>query len=107
MQTYERESGPGFVVGVLAGAMVGAGLALLFAPKAGPELRGELSDSLAGVRDAVGDRYRDFAARARADFDEAQSHVERTVSQVQSAASDAAASAVDAAERVTGRTIRG
>ena len=42
----EREEGGGsFLMGLLAGTVLGAGLGMLFAPKAGSELRSQLSDS--------------------------------------------------------------
>ncbi len=44
-QHDRSDNGAGtFLMGVLAGAVVGAALGLLFAPKAGAELREELSD---------------------------------------------------------------
>jgi gas vesicle protein len=36
--------GGGFVLGLLTGAVVGVGLGMLFAPKAGSELRSQLSE---------------------------------------------------------------
>lgn len=49
----EDQSGASFVLGMMTGAFIGAGLALLFAPKTGHELRQQL-----------GDQYRDLADRA-------------------------------------------
>ena len=41
---FEREDGGGsFLMGLLAGTVLGAGLGMLFAPKAGAELRNQLS----------------------------------------------------------------
>jgi gas vesicle protein len=37
-------SGGIFVIGLVAGTVLGAGLGMLFAPKSGSELRGQLSD---------------------------------------------------------------
>ena len=46
----EREDGGGsFLMGLLAGTVLGAGLGMLFAPRAGSELRNQLSDQ-AGKR---------------------------------------------------------
>ena len=43
---YEREDGGGsFLMGLLAGTVLGAGLGMLFAPKAGNELRSQLGES--------------------------------------------------------------
>jgi gas vesicle protein len=45
---FEREEGGGsFLMGLLAGTVLGAGLGMLFAPKAGSELRNQLGSQLA------------------------------------------------------------
>ena len=59
-----------FLLGALAGALVGAGVALLMAPKAGAEVRRDLSDGYSSVRDAASRRYRDIAERASAKIEE-------------------------------------
>ena len=43
---FDNEGGGGgsFVMGLLTGTVLGAGLGMLFAPKAGSELRGQLSE---------------------------------------------------------------
>ena len=43
---FENEGGGGgsFVMGLLTGTVLGAGLGMLFAPKAGSELRSQISD---------------------------------------------------------------
>jgi gas vesicle protein len=61
---YDYEStggGSGFVMGLLTGTVLGAGLGMLFAPKSGTELRGRLSESASHV----GERGRDMVNRAR------------------------------------------
>ena len=46
---FEREDGGGsFLMGLLAGTVLGAGLGMLFAPKAGSELRNQLTESCLG-----------------------------------------------------------
>ncbi|MGH9331963.1 MAG: YtxH domain-containing protein, partial [Vicinamibacterales bacterium] len=48
----EREEGSGaFLMGLLAGTVLGAGLGMLFAPKAGSELRSQLSQQANKLRD--------------------------------------------------------
>jgi gas vesicle protein len=55
---FEREEGGGsFLMGLLAGTVLGAGLGMLFAPKSGSELRSQLGSTLA---DGTG-RLRDVA----------------------------------------------
>jgi gas vesicle protein len=45
---FEREEGGGsFLMGLLAGTVLGAGLGMLFAPKAGSELRSQIGTQLA------------------------------------------------------------
>ena len=59
-----------FLLGALAGALVGAGVALLMAPKSGVEVRNDLSEGYSSVRDAASRRYKDIANKATAKFDE-------------------------------------
>jgi gas vesicle protein len=78
----EQSTGNGmFLLGAIAGALVGAGVALLMAPKAGAEVRKDLSDGYSSVRDAAARRYRDMADRASAKLDEATAKFEEKVDQ--------------------------
>src|SRR6478752_7643787 len=79
----DREStGSGmFLLGALAGAMVGAGVALLMAPKSGAEVRKDLSSGYNSARDAASRRYRDLAERASAKVDQASAKIEQAVDQ--------------------------
>ncbi len=78
----------GFGVGVLTGAVVGASLALLLAPKAGAALRADLEESVGDVRDAIAHQYRDLAARAGVELDSVQERVERMAASVEADARD-------------------
>jgi gas vesicle protein len=77
---YENEgSGGGFMMGLLTGTVLGAGLGMLLAPKAGSELRGAIgeqarnwsstaSEQYRHAREAAGgwaDRGREFVNQAR------------------------------------------
>jgi hypothetical protein len=54
----EREEGGGsFLMGLLAGTVLGAGLGMLFAPKAGSELRRDLSEQTGRLRSTANDAY--------------------------------------------------
>ncbi len=54
----EREDGGGsFLMGLLAGTVLGAGLGMLFAPKAGSELRNQLSGQTGQLRSTANDAY--------------------------------------------------
>ena len=41
---YENENGSGFMMGLLTGAVIGAGIGMLLAPKAGSDLRGQVAE---------------------------------------------------------------
>jgi len=76
----------GFAAGIITGALVGAGLALLFAPKAGTELRGDLNGSLGSVRDAVARRYRALADMAGVELENFEERVDRAAASIESSA---------------------
>jgi gas vesicle protein len=73
----DRESHSGFATGMLAGALFGAGVALLLAPKAGADLRGDINQSVGSLRDAVARRYRELASRAGVTVEDLQDRVTR------------------------------
>ena len=55
---YEREDGGGsFLMGLLAGTVLGAGLGMLFAPKPGNELRNQLGEQAGRLRTTANDTY--------------------------------------------------
>lgn len=55
---FEREDGGGsFLMGLLAGTVLGAGLGMLFAPKAGSELRSQLGEQAGKLRTQANDSY--------------------------------------------------
>jgi gas vesicle protein len=57
-ERMEREEGGGsFLMGLLAGTVLGAGLGMLFAPKAGSELRNQLSEQAGRLRHSANDTY--------------------------------------------------
>jgi gas vesicle protein len=60
----EEQSGGGFMLGMLTGAFVGAGLALLFAPKAGNEMRAQLGEQYRGIADRVGEQTQHLRSAA-------------------------------------------
>jgi gas vesicle protein len=84
---FEREEGGGsFLMGLLAGTVLGAGLGMLFAPKAGSELRSQLGTQLADqtgrLRDAAEPVYQQatekvsqIVDRGREAYDRARSSV--------------------------------
>jgi gas vesicle protein len=55
---FEREDGGGsFLMGLLAGTVLGAGLGMLFAPKTGSELRNQVSEQAERLRTTANDAY--------------------------------------------------
>ena len=60
----EEQTGGSFVLGVLTGALMGAGLALLFAPKPGNEMRAQLGEQYRGLADRVGEQTQHLRDRA-------------------------------------------
>jgi gas vesicle protein len=54
----EREEGGGsFLMGLLAGTVLGAGLGMLFAPRTGSELRNQLSEQAGRLRSTANETY--------------------------------------------------
>jgi hypothetical protein len=55
---FEREEGSGsFLMGLLAGTVLGAGLGMLFAPRAGSELRSQLTEQAGKLRSTANETY--------------------------------------------------
>jgi gas vesicle protein len=55
---FEREEGSGsFLMGLLAGTVLGAGLGMLFAPRPGSELRNQLSEQAGRLRSTANETY--------------------------------------------------
>lgn len=61
----EEGTGASFALGLCAGALIGAGLALLFAPKTGQETRQLLGEQYRGVADRVNDATQTIREQAR------------------------------------------
>jgi gas vesicle protein len=56
---YENEgSGGGFMMGLLTGTVLGAGLGMLLAPKAGSELRGAIGEQARNIGNMASEQYR-------------------------------------------------
>jgi gas vesicle protein len=53
----ESSGGGAFVMGLIAGAVLGAGIGMLLAPKAGSELRSQLGDQASRLRERAADGY--------------------------------------------------
>ena len=86
---FEREEGGGsFLMGLLAGTVLGAGLGMLFAPKAGSELRSQLVDQTGKLREKADQSYQQasekvsqIVVRGREAYDKARSSVSNMAAQ--------------------------
>lgn len=61
---YENDHGGGFMMGLLTGTVLGAGLGMLLAPKAGSELRGQLGEQARNLGTLASEQYRRASEQA-------------------------------------------
>jgi gas vesicle protein len=84
----EREEGGGsFLMGLLAGTVLGAGLGMLFAPKPGSELRSQLTESAGKLRSSAGDTYQQASEKVSQMVDRGRDAYDRARSSVSNMAS--------------------
>jgi gas vesicle protein len=87
--TYERYdtegNGSGFIMGLLAGTVIGAGLGMLLAPKSGSDLRGQIGEQARNFSTKASEQYRrasekagDWAERGREMMHQARNAMHRT-----------------------------
>lgn len=75
----EREDGGGsFLMGLLAGTVLGAGLGMLFAPKAGADVRKQLSEQATRLRSTASDTIQHASEK----LTHASHHASEKVSQI-------------------------
>jgi gas vesicle protein len=87
---FEREEGSGaFLMGLLAGTVLGAGLGMLFAPRAGADLRNQLSEQAGKLKNTASDAYQQasdkvtqFVERGKDAYDRARTTAARTADQL-------------------------
>ena len=96
---FENEGGGGgaFVMGLLTGTVLGAGLGMLFAPKAGSELRSQLTDQAGTLANTASEQYRrateaagELADRGRDVYGKARDAVSKGAEDAQKAVSKGA-----------------
>src|SRR5437762_9387981 len=89
---FDNEGGNGssFVMGLLTGTVLGAGLGMLFAPKSGSELRGQLAEQAGNIANTASEGYRkasetasDWADRGRQVYDKAVDSVSKGADEAQ------------------------
>jgi len=103
----DNEGGGGsFVLGLLAGTVLGAGLGMLFAPKSGSELRSQLSERAGQLADTASEGYRKasdtagvWADRGREMYDKARDAASQGVDKARDTASRGVEKAHDIASR--------
>jgi gas vesicle protein len=91
----ERESGGGLGAFVL-GALVGAGLALLFAPQSGEETQEEIKSRALKFRDQAKERVREAQENLEGRLSTAREHVQARVDSVKEAVDSGRKAALDA-----------
>src|SRR3954462_148448 len=86
----ENSGGGSFVMGLLTGTVLGAGLGILFAPKAGSELRNQLTEQAGNLANQAQDGIRkvsenagDWAERGRDMYGKAKEAVAKGADEAQ------------------------
>ena len=75
---FEREDGGGsFLMGLLAGTVLGAGLGMLFAPRAGSELRKQVGEQAGKLKSTAGGAYSTASERVNQMVDRGRGAYER------------------------------
>ena len=75
---FEREDGGGsFLMGLLAGTVLGAGLGMLFAPKTGSELRNQLGEQAGRLKTTAADGYNQASEKVSQIVDRGREAYER------------------------------
>jgi len=102
----ENNGGGSFVMGLLTGTVLGAGLGMLFAPKAGSELRNQLSEQAGNLANQAQDGIRkvsettgDWAERGRDMYGKAKDAVVKGADEAQKYVRDNAGPLKDAASK--------
>ena len=81
---YDNEGGSGgFMMGLLTGTVLGAGLGMLLAPKAGSELRGTLGEQARNLGSMATEQYRKATDSAGTWADKGRDFVDRARDAVQ------------------------
>ena len=114
--TYDNSANStgAFFTGLFAGAVIGAGLGLWFAPKSGVEMREQLTGTAKDMGERMGKTVNDLADRGREYFDRAREVMNTAseqagniASEAQKAAGNFASEAQKAAGNVASAARRG
>ena len=86
---FEREDGGGsFLMGLLAGTVLGAGLGMLFAPKTGSELRSQIGEQAGRLRSTATDTYQQASEKVSQIVDRGREAYDRARSSAGSAGTE-------------------
>jgi gas vesicle protein len=94
----DNEGGGSFVMGLLTGTVLGAGLGMLFAPKAGSDLRNQMREQAGNLANSASDGYR----RATETAGQYASRAAETASQYATNVADTASQYVDRGRDMAG-----
>jgi gas vesicle protein len=101
----EGSGGGSFVMGLLTGTVLGAGLGMLFAPKAGSELRNQISEQAGNLATAASDQYQrateaasGWADRGKEVYDKTRDVITKGADEAQRYVKDATSAAKEAAK---------
>jgi gas vesicle protein len=88
-RTMYREDQPGasFMLGIMTGAVLGAGVALLFAPRTGQEMRQQLGEQYKGLAERAGQTAQSLRESAQSIRESAENLRDQGRERVQRAAS--------------------
>jgi len=95
---YENEGGGGgFMMGLLTGTVLGAGLGMLLAPKAGNELRGAIGEQARSIGNIANEQYKKASENATGWADRGREFVDKARDAVVRGAEEARGYATTAA----------
>ena len=98
----EEGTGASFALGLFAGAVIGAGVALLFAPKTGTETRELLGQQYRGLADRVSEATETLRQQARERGQQITSQLSDRVSSVTDRITSAADRGASSTDRTSG-----
>ncbi|MDQ3213474.1 MAG: YtxH domain-containing protein [Acidobacteriota bacterium] len=102
---FEREDGGGsFLMGLLAGTVLGAGLGMLFAPKPGSEIRTRLSEQAGKLRTTAADGYQQATGKVTQMVDRGREAYDRARTTGGGAAGDSSTGSLPGAANPAGGT---
>src|SRR5262245_26250056 len=109
---YDNEGGGGgFMMGLLTGTVLGAGLGMLLAPKAGSELRGAIGEQARNWSNVASEQYKHaretagtWADRGREMMDKARDAVNRGAEEARNYASGSSGSGYSSGSNYGGNT---